>query len=282
MAQREWENLNIDCLVEVFKWVGMESLLLSIPLVCKSWYKATLHPKCWEILVFPDIRCSEKFPRSLTMHFVHSYRLSWQDFPSASFAEFVVSRSQGSVTTLVLPGTCSYQALEYVSDECPDLKFLGLSLDLLYHSGPVIVNLISKWKNLQVLSVGHCYKLNEIFAQLRLHCKKFVGLICCYSWIGHEEALAIASMPKIKYLSFRKVHFHQNNLLMILQSCRELELLDLRDCSGFDYCNETRRIASHIRNFRCEESSTSEEDDDYHYYAEEEQARLIYSKIFHM
>lgn len=117
MDQRKWEDLNSDCLVEVFKWVGMESLLLCVPLVCKSWYKATLDRKCWQILVFPEIRCSEHFPGRMTKYFVHSYGLKWHDFPSMSFAKFVVSRSRRSATTLVLPGTCSSQALEYISDE---------------------------------------------------------------------------------------------------------------------------------------------------------------------
>ncbi|KAL3505078.1 hypothetical protein ACH5RR_034919 [Cinchona calisaya] len=282
MDQRKWEELEMDCLVEVFKWIGMESLLLCVPLVCKSWYKATLDPKCWQILVFPEIRCSEHFPGPMIKHFVHSYGLWWHDFPSMSFAKFVVSRSHRSATTLVLPGTCSSQALEYISDECPELKFLGLSLDLLYHNGPVLENLISKWKNLQVLSVGNCYMLNEIFAQIRLHCKKFVGVICCYSWIGYEEASAIASLPKIKYLSFRKAHCHLNNLLMILESCRELELLELRDCGGFDCDDEIRRLASHIQTFRCDRSNTSKEDDDYHYFAGEEQARLVYNNFLNM
>ena len=36
----------MDCLVKVFQKVGMEALLLDVPFVCKSWYEATLNPKC--------------------------------------------------------------------------------------------------------------------------------------------------------------------------------------------------------------------------------------------
>lgn len=169
-----------------------------------------------------------------------------------------------------------------LTGRCPELKFLGLSLDLLYHNGQVLANLISKWKNLQVLSIGNSYMLYEIFAQIRIHCKKFAGLICCYSWIGHEDASAIASLPKIKNLSFRKSHFKQNHLLMILESCRELEFLELKDCDGFDYDDEIRRLTSQIKTFRCESSTTSKEDDDYHYYVEEEQARLVYNNFLLM
>ena len=47
MEGRKWEELNMDCLVNVFQRVGMESLLLDVSFVCKSWYKASLDPKCW-------------------------------------------------------------------------------------------------------------------------------------------------------------------------------------------------------------------------------------------
>ncbi|CAI9115923.1 OLC1v1016938C1 [Oldenlandia corymbosa var. corymbosa] len=282
MDDRNWKDLGLDCLAEVFKWVGLETLLLSVPFVCKSWHKATLDPKCWQILIFPEIRCFEHFLRPMTLELVHSYALSCHDFPSLSFARFVVSRSHRSATELVLPGTCSWQVLEYVSDECPDLKFLGLSLEFLYKNGQAIENLIGKWKSLQALSIGNCYMLNEIFAQIQLHCKKFIGLIFCYSWIGSEEASAIASLPNIKYLSFRRAHIPQNNLHLILESCRSLELLELKQCSGFDCDNQMRRMTSHIKTIKYEESSSGQEYDEYSYYVDEEQARLAYNNWLHV
>ena len=54
MEGRKWEHLNMDCLVNVFQRVGMESLLLDIPFVCKSWHKASRDPQCWEYLIFPE------------------------------------------------------------------------------------------------------------------------------------------------------------------------------------------------------------------------------------
>lgn len=44
MHERRWENLGMDCITMVFARVGMESLILSLPFVCKSWYAATLDP----------------------------------------------------------------------------------------------------------------------------------------------------------------------------------------------------------------------------------------------
>ncbi|KAK9942545.1 hypothetical protein M0R45_008204 [Rubus argutus] len=58
MGYRRWDQLDFDCLVNIFGKVGragMESLLLDVPFVCKSWHKASLDPKCWESLIFPII-----------------------------------------------------------------------------------------------------------------------------------------------------------------------------------------------------------------------------------
>ena len=44
----------MDCLVNVLEKVGMRSLLLDAPFVCKSWYRASLHPSCWQSLIFID------------------------------------------------------------------------------------------------------------------------------------------------------------------------------------------------------------------------------------
>ncbi|KAL7177290.1 hypothetical protein ACSBR2_030609 [Camellia fascicularis] len=45
----------MDCLVNVLGRVGIESLLIDVPFVCKSWYKATESPLCWRQLDFLEI-----------------------------------------------------------------------------------------------------------------------------------------------------------------------------------------------------------------------------------
>ena len=54
MEGPKWEDLNMDCLVNVIGRVGIESLVLDVPFVCKSWYKVTLDPRCWKSLLFPN------------------------------------------------------------------------------------------------------------------------------------------------------------------------------------------------------------------------------------
>ncbi|CAL8989633.1 unnamed protein product [Prunus brigantina] len=71
MDNRRWQDLEMACLVKVFEKVGMESVLLDVPSVCKSWYKATLNPSCWQCLIFPDNERTEIWP--------------WDDFECPDF-----------------------------------------------------------------------------------------------------------------------------------------------------------------------------------------------------
>lgn len=52
MEERKWENFSSDCLVNIFKRLDLEMLLLDVPLVCKNWYQALLDPLCWQKIVF--------------------------------------------------------------------------------------------------------------------------------------------------------------------------------------------------------------------------------------
>ncbi|XP_034199569.1 F-box/LRR-repeat protein At3g48880-like [Prunus dulcis] len=136
MDERRWEDLNIDCMVNILGRVGMESLLLDVPFVCKSWYRASLNPSCWERLIFPDIKSSYlelaenwvDYP--LLQRFVHQYQIDESHFSTTAFIKFVVNRSKGHATALRLPPYASETDLKYVSDVCGDLKGVGLPADL--------------------------------------------------------------------------------------------------------------------------------------------------------
>ena len=97
MAGKKWEDLEKDCLVNIFTRVGTESLLYDIPLVCKSWDRASLDPSCWEIINF------QEFVRQLPL--VDEYLKS------------IINRSQGNATTVMLPTSCSDEVLGYLAGE---------------------------------------------------------------------------------------------------------------------------------------------------------------------
>lgn len=114
MEGRKWEELNRDCLVNVFQKVGMESMLLDVPLVCKSWHKASLDPKCWEFLIFPEyIEPDDIWGRG---PFAERFMLEFQ-FSVTAFIKFVIDRSCGHATALSLPICCTGEAFKYAANK---------------------------------------------------------------------------------------------------------------------------------------------------------------------
>ncbi|KAM5556003.1 hypothetical protein ABKV19_023754 [Rosa sericea] len=224
---RKWEDLNPDCLVNVFERVGTGSLLVSVPFVCKSWYRSSLNPACWQRLIVPDdvpgtdsfdingtddlssydVQDEEaRFKYFVRKRFAIEFQLELRGFSTASFFKFVIDRSMGNVKFLKLP-TGSY-ALEVVLEHVKE------------------------------------------------KCKSFCGLNVCDADIGKKAASAIVKfVPKIKYLWLRRARIGRQGLVTLLQGCKDLELLDVRECSGFDEGDEEiAELAASIPKFMCEGS----------------------------
>ncbi|KAL6146345.1 hypothetical protein ACLB2K_057026 [Fragaria x ananassa] len=173
---RRWEDLEVDCLANVFARVGMESLLLALPFVCKSWYATSHNPLCWKSLSFPDF---EPNPMFVSVHeidfetrkfgpfydkFINEYRINRTRFSITGFIKLVIKRSDGKATSLKLPGFCNEEGLRYVSETCPELRMLHLCDDLvLFKHCRVVSELIGKWKYLEHLTLGG--KCGEILKQ---------------------------------------------------------------------------------------------------------------------
>ncbi|BBG97376.1 F-BOX WITH WD-40 2 [Prunus dulcis] len=120
MDEQRWEDLEMDCLVKVLEKVGMESLLLDAPFVCKSWYKAALNPSCWQSLIFPDNECMEVWPwdvsecpnfQNLMDRFASEYQIDGDRCSVSAFLKFVINRSSGNAIVLKLPKRCTVEPL---------------------------------------------------------------------------------------------------------------------------------------------------------------------------
>lgn len=107
MEGRKWEDLETDCLANIFDRVGMESLILDVPLVCKSWYKATINPRCWLTLIFPyNLSESRLIPKN-------------KGRPSSAneLFKFVLNRSQKCASLVIFPKTCTEGQLFHVANK---------------------------------------------------------------------------------------------------------------------------------------------------------------------
>ncbi|KAL6315388.1 hypothetical protein AAG906_000498 [Vitis piasezkii] len=101
------------------------------------------------------------------------------------------------------------------------------------------------------------FHMKSVLPQIGLHCNNFIWLSAPYTYIGKDEALVmVASLPKLKYLDLHGATFEKEALVMILQGCKQLVHLDIRDCWGFRGDDaEILELASHIPSFMCEGSS---------------------------
>ena len=153
---------------------------------------------------------------------------------------------------------------------CPALISLSLpSDDLSNEYSSILPTLIGKWEHLETLWLGSSDNLVNIITQISLACSKFSSLSVSSAIIWKKEASAIVTnLPNIKSLSLRGAWIDLENLVIILQGCKNLVHLDVRDCTGFISDDErVLELASNIKTFMCEGSMLDDYDDDGHYYA---------------
>ncbi|XP_061992203.1 F-box/LRR-repeat protein At3g48880-like isoform X2 [Rosa rugosa] len=269
--ERRWEELEVDCLINVFGRVGMESLLLDVPFVCKSWYRATLNPSCWQYLKFPDLTIDLDFDFedgywcTLIQRFVDEYRLDDESrFSVTAFVKFIISRSKGKALHLTLSPCASEDVLKYAADECPALKLLELPSRLVNRNESIIQEIIGKWTNLEYLVLGSSDNLENFLGQISIHCKNLCLLRVADADIGKDEAMAIVSLlPKLKQLILKNANIDRDDLVTLLRGCNELVRLDVSNCIGFDEEDEEiAKLASHIADFSSQGSTLDDYDDD--------------------
>ncbi|KAJ9154007.1 hypothetical protein P3X46_027388 [Hevea brasiliensis] len=141
MERRKWEDLEMNCLMNVLQRVGMESLLLDVPFVCKSWCKASLDPLCWESLNFPPDLSFDRF----TERFMDVYR--GKSMCLTAFTKLIIDHSHRKAT-LLSPPYC------FSEEECPALTTLDLQhvyLTMVIDRPRIVEQLIGKWRNLKEL-----------------------------------------------------------------------------------------------------------------------------------
>ncbi|XP_074362370.1 uncharacterized protein LOC141702621 [Apium graveolens] len=180
-------------------------------------------------------------------------------FDLSKLIKFVVDRSQGCATTIVLPRCISTEDLIFVSDKCPSLKVVAVFDTYDGDVGCAISDLLAKWKKLEVLKLDGCLNLDLVLIidEIGLNCKNFVELCVINTDINQSAASAIVSnLSTIKRLVLDRTNLEKVNLVLILRGCKELELLYVRDCVGFDKDDgEILMFASEIKDFRCDGST---------------------------
>jgi len=110
-----WEDLELDCLLNIFQRLALEDLALGVPFVCKSWHRASLDPFCWKFL---DFRTSDFTPGSkFAKRFESTYAPS--SFSFTGLVKLSICRSCKLAVELRFPAfyRASIEDLVYASNE---------------------------------------------------------------------------------------------------------------------------------------------------------------------
>ncbi|PKA61971.1 F-box/LRR-repeat protein [Apostasia shenzhenica] len=248
-GERNWEDMEIDCLVNIFCKVGLDDLAVSLPLVCRSWSAAAGDALCWKALDFRDLDFMpwSSFSKAFTARFFVPR------FSFSGFLKLAVRRSSGGAAELRLPQIASMEDLVLASNECPRLKILSLP-KLTLDDEARIPDLIAKWKDLQRLEIeSKPSNFFELAAEIAGNCRVFSDLAMPCSSIKKEDASAIAtSLNKLRSLDLSRSYLPRAELLVILGECRGLERLSVKSCLGFEADEEVKGKAAAIRIFEHE------------------------------
>ncbi|KAJ6846980.1 F-box/LRR-repeat protein-like [Iris pallida] len=248
---RRWEEMERDCLVCIFEKLSLEDLTLGVAFVCKSWCGASLDPLCWRVLDFQrlDFMPWRRFAKRVAAR----YPLS--PFSFSAFLRFAVRRSRGLAVELRFPLflQVSVEDLVYASNECPRLKILVLR-SLRLEDQASLPKLVGKWKELEHLEMAsNPSSFPDLAAEIGANCRNFSRLKM--AGLRTEDALAIVShLPGLKYLNLSNSYMPKGTLLLIMGACREIEVLVVNRCIGFQSDEEVLEKASRIRVFKHEGS----------------------------
>ncbi|KAJ4839861.1 F-box protein fbw2 [Turnera subulata] len=215
---RCWDELIPDALGLIFSNLSLQEILTVVPRVCKSWGRAVSGPYCWQeidIEEWSNNRC----------HPDHLDRM----------LQMLIPRSCGSLRKLCVSGLHNDRILSFVADYASSLQTLKVPRSDI--SDSIVEQLAGRLSTITFLDVSYCCNIGARGLEaIGKHCKSLVGL--CRNMhpldaelVQDDEAHAIATtMPKLKRLEMAYHLVSTGDVMMILSSCRELELLDLRGC----------------------------------------------------
>ncbi|KAK8957088.1 hypothetical protein KSP39_PZI000381 [Platanthera zijinensis] len=250
MEGRSWEDLPFDCLALIFSKLGLEDLLLGVSLVCKSFHGASMDPECWKILDFEDLDFSTN--SKFIPKFKHEYHIN-AAVSFNSLLKLCSARSHGCATKLSVPST-NYSpvlpGLFLASTKCPGLKALSLPT-LLQQDDKKLPELIGNWKELETLELKwKPISFLRIAEAIGANCPKFAELRLC-GVIERRDAKAIVkNLPRLKRLEMTSSFMRREDLVVILEGCRELQAVDVSRSGGFDGDDELLKpFSARIKDF---------------------------------
>ncbi|KAE8693239.1 F-box protein FBW2 [Hibiscus syriacus] len=228
---RCWDELLPDALGLIFKNLPLQEILTVIPRVCKSWRRAVGGPYCWQDI---DIEKWSQQCRPEILDRMLQMLITWS---SGSLRKLCVTGLPNDQSFLFISDNFCYLLLLPTASSAKSLQTLRLSRSEI--SDSVVEQVAGRLSSVTFLDVSYCRNIGSLALEaIGKHCKLLMGLRRTMHPLEvvdklsqDDEALAIATtMPKLKQLEVAYLLISTEGVLKILESCPDLELLDVRGC----------------------------------------------------
>lgn len=118
-----------------------------------------------------------------------------------------------------------------------------------------LLKAISKWRELEVLEMeSKPSVLSEMVKQIGVHCNKFQRLKLRGSITKEDVSMIVGSLQNLKWLDLSCCRLGREELLALVDGCKDLKKLAVRECIGFEVDEEIKERASGIELFEHEGS----------------------------
>ncbi|KAK1418117.1 hypothetical protein QVD17_27256 [Tagetes erecta] len=255
---RNWLELPSDLMANILQRVGVVDILENAQKVCTSWRNICKDPSMWRVL-----------------HMEHCWD-QCERFPILEMCKHAVDRSKGQLLDLSVYDICSFEFLMYVNERSTQLRRLEIKYCYgdLYNGWTEFTPNFVLLEELSLHTVDISEKDIEVIGRYFPLLKILKVNQQPNEFIDNDTALAIGkNLPKLRHLELLGDRMSNTGLRAILDGCRHLESLDLRQCFHIDLKGDLgKRCSKQIKylklpndplDTKSHERHRNEVDDDY-------------------
>ncbi|GMI80389.1 SKP1/ASK-Interacting protein 19 [Hibiscus trionum] len=241
---RNWLELPTDVTASILSRLGAIHILNSAQKVCSQWRNICKDPSMW---------------RSIDMRNLGDLQ---DDIVHGKMCFHAVDRSCGHLLDINIQYFGTDELLLYIAERSGHLKRLRL-FSCYGISEDALCEVALKFPFLEELEIFICDISKETMETIGRSCPLLKSLkynleyIKSFHYVCDDDALAIAqSMPELHHLELLGNALTNVGLQAILDGCRHLEYLDLRQCFNVRLEDLEKRCVEHIKTLRHPYDST--------------------------
>lgn len=227
LITRKWEDMDIDVLVKIVQSFDIFELTRGIAHVCSTWRMACCDPLLWKTLDLTMLK--SVFIKIPLEPYVYVHGQS--DKQLTRVLKIALSLSHGNINNLLFHFNCylNDEQLTYTSERCPRLKRLVLpAWNRIKKTG--ISKAIRMWPDLESLTMPSIANPPYLMVEIAKNCKNFSELKIMGPCDTLFATTLVTSLPKLKILSLRCSMLHKENLIILLDGLKHLEVLNISHC----------------------------------------------------